>query len=802
MRISYNWLREFVKTDLTPQQMSDRLTMAGLEVEALEYLGEGISGVIVGKIISVNPHPDADKLTVCDVDTGSEVLPIVCGAKNMKAGDKAPLALSGASLPGGLKITKAKLRGVTSFGMLCSEKELGLAKDSTGLMLLPEDAPVGEDIVKAIGLDDWAMEVNVTPNRPDCLSVLGISREAVALTREELRMPHVNLKESGGRITDMIGVEIKDAGLCPRYAGRIIKGVRIAQSPDWMKMRLKAVGVRPINNVVDVTNYVMMEMGQPLHAFDYDLLEDKEIIVRAAAEGEVFTTLDGTERKLSDGMLLICDGKRPVALAGVMGGQNSEVSDGTVNVFIEAAYFNPSSIRRTSKKLGLHTEASHRFERGTDPEGLILALDRAAALMAELAGGKIAKGQADEYPKRIEMPEVKVRVAKVNSILGADLDKSEIKDIFTRLRLDIKNEDSKTLTVEAPPFRPDLTREVDMVEEVARIHGYGKIRSALPEYAMNPGAPDKIRGTSGKIKAAMLASGYNEVINYSFIDPRDLDRILLPEDDYRRKVVTLRNPLTVEQSVMRTTLIPSLIGNLSWNLSRGVRDVRIFEISKVFLSEGPGLPSEPLYAAALATGKRGENLWDARDGAIDFYDIKGMVDTLLDSLRITGAVYTPAEEIPFLHPGKSAWIMVGGKGAGYLGELHPGVIRACDLPVGAYIFELDLQSLLDLEPEPPKYSPLPRFPSVERDVAVIVPEEVTSFSIMRVIESLKIELIEDIRLFDYYAGKPIPEGKKSLAYTITYRSTSRTLTDEEVNEVHQAVVAALREKLGAEIREQ
>lgn len=800
MRVSYNWLKDYVDIDLNPPQLSDRLTMAGLEVEGLEFLGAGIEGVIVGKVLSVKPHPDADKLTLCDVDTGSEVLPIVCGARNVKEGAKVALALVGATLPGGLKIQKAKLRGAVSLGMLCSEKELGLAKESEGIMILPDSAQVGEDIIKAIGLDDWAMEINVTPNRPDCLSVVGIAREAAALTRRALKPPKAAVKETGKRVGDMVAVEVVDYELCPRYAGRIVSGVKIKESPDWLKRRLTNVGMRPINNVVDVTNYVMLEMGQPLHAFDFDLIADQKIVVRAAEEGEKFTTLDGTERVLPAGTLLITDGARPIALAGVMGGSNSEVSERTVNIFIESAYFAPAGIRRAAKKLGMHTEASHRFERGTDPEGVIPALDRAAERIVSIAGGKVAAGRVDVYPRPVVMPEVAVRPGRVGGILGVDLDKKEMADILGRLQIKVREEGKNALRVTPPTFRPDLEREIDMVEEIARVHGYGKIKSSLPLYAMAPGLPDRARESVLKAKEAMYHAGYTEVVNYSFMNPQEFDRLGLPEDDCRRKAVLLRNPLTVEQSVMRTTLVPGLIGNLAWNLSRGVRGLKIFELSKVFLSGGPGLPNEPLRLSGLAVGQPGVSFWDRRE--VDFFDVKGVVEMLLDSLGITGAVFSAVVDAPLLHPGKAAWVMVGGREAGFVGQAHPDMMAHYDIPVDTYIFELDLEALIEVEGVGPSYRPLPKYPAVLRDVAVIVPEEVTSFSVQKVIESLRLDLVEDVRLFDYYAGKPVPEGKKSLAYTITYRSLDRTLTDEEVNALHLAIVDALRVKLGAQIREQ
>ncbi|HEY3346665.1 MAG TPA: phenylalanine--tRNA ligase subunit beta [Nitrospirota bacterium] len=801
MRISYNWLKEFVDFDLTPQQVSDRLTMAGLEVEGLEYLGEGISGVVVAQIKTMKPHPDADKLTLCEVDRGDGVVQIVCGAKNMKEGDKVPLATVGAKLPNGMEIGKAKLRGIESFGMLCSDKELGLAKESAGLLILPEDFKVGEDFVKAAMLDDWAMEINVTPNRPDCLSILGIAREVSAILRKPLTPPALSMEESEKQTKDLIKLEVHDSKLCPRYAGRVITGVKIGPSPLWMKRRLEACGVRSINNVVDVTNYVLLEMGHPLHAFDYDLLEGRRIVVRTAEEGESFTTLDGVERKLSAGMLLICDGARAVALAGIMGGQNSEVTDKTTDIFIESAYFNPTSIRKTSKALGMHTEASHRFERGTDPEGLIMAMYRASELIQKLAGGQVAGGRVDSYPERIVLADVPVRTARVNEVLGTDLETGEMTDIMGRMHVAVKDASDEGFTVVPPTFRQDLEREADVIEEVARIHGYGKIRTTLPRYTMAPRPVDRSRDASRLLKDALFAEGYSEVINYSFINPEDFDRLNLPDDDPLRNVVTLKNPLTAEQSVMRTTLLPSLINNLVWNFNRGVRDIKVFELSKVFRPSGPGLPDEPLRISAVATGRRTGSLWDGREGFVDFFDLKGVAETLLEILKVEGAVFRPATDVPFLHPGKSAWIMVEGGQAGFVGQLHPDVAGNFDIPVDAFVFEIDLQSLIEMDLPETNYAQLPRFPQVERDVALIVPDDVTSFVITKAIETMKVDLVEDVKLFDYYSGKPIPEGSKSLAYTITYRSPDRTLTDEEVNAVHTQIVESLKEKLGAETRE-
>ena len=693
MRVSFNWLKDYVAFSLTPRQLAERLTMAGLEVEGLE-------------------------------DEGG----------------------------------------------------------------------------------DWALEINVTANRPDCLSIFGVAREVAAITRRALRPPKIALKQAGGAALDMISVEVADAALCPRYAGRVVAGVSVGASPAWMQTRLQAVGMRAINNVVDATNYVMMELGHPLHAFDCNLLSGRRIIVRAAGEGETLTTLDGVERRLEPGMLLIADGTRPVALAGVMGGGDTEVTLGTTDVFIESAYFDPVSVRRTSKRLGLHTEASHRFERGADPEGLIAALDRAASLIYEIAGGGAVSGRADVYPRPITMPEVPVDAGRVNALLGVRMEKKEMTDILKRLKITVADTGPDSFTAQAPAFRPDLTREADMAEEIARMHGYGRIKAAFPSCVMTPRAPDGTRGAVAKAKETLRSLGYSEAINYSFMDPADLDRLMLPEDDPRRKVLRLRNPLSAMQSVMRTTLVPGLLGNLAWNLSRGVGGLKLFEASRVFISAGPGLPEETLTLAAIAAGSRTGSLWDGPGGALDFFDMKGAVEALVGVFGVDGVVFKPAPDIPFLHPGKAAWLMTGGRRAGCLGQAHPEVAAAFGVApeshLEAYIFELEFQALTQPGRGAPAFHPLPKYPAVERDVAAIVPDDVPAGGVQRVILSTGSGLIESVRLFDFYQGRPIPEGKKSLAYKITYRSPDRTLTDPEVNAAHRAVMDALKERLGAEIREQ
>lgn len=804
MRVTLDWLKEFVDFDFTPEELADKLTMAGLEVDAIERIGEGIDErVVVGRVISIENHPNADKLKVCWVDVGGQKLQVVCGAPNLREGMLAPMALLGSNLPVGITLKVARIRGVESHGMLCSERELGLSEDASGLMELPEDLPVGTKLTEALNLPTVAIEFDLTPNRPDCLSVYGIAREISAITGNPLRPIRIDLTEHDPPAEEVTSVTIEEPDLCPRYTARVILGVAIAPSPWWMRWRLNAVGLRPINNVVDITNYVLMELGHPLHAFDYRKLVENRIVVRRAKEGEELVTLDGELRRLSTDMLVIADAHKPVALAGIMGGEESEVTDQTRDVLLESAYFNPISIRKTSKRLGMHTEASHRFERGTDIEGLVTASARAAQLMAEIAGGRICRGMADAYPKKRSRFHIKFRPRRCNYLLGTQISAEEMEDIFRRLKFKTSREPDGTISVEAPSFRPDIEREVDLIEEVARIYGYDKIPTSmpvgeLPEAELN--LKESLRDIARKV---MLSSGLSEAVNYSFYDPNWFDMILLPEDDPRRRTVKLRNPLSREQSVMRTTLVPSLLENVSWNIRHQVRWIRLFELARTFWPKPDhpeGLPLEREMLAGVLSGSMTAGTWCDAEREPDFFDLKGIVEELLDRFGVEEARFVRSVE-PFLHPGRSADLIIGEDKAGILGEVHPDVLERWDIPQRVYLFELDFDRLCEASDLSRRFTPIPQFPKLTRDIALLVRSDLPSEEVTRIIRTFS-PLVSSVRLFDLYEGDRIPEGLKSLAYTIDFVSPERTLTDQEVDEELRKLLRTLEEKVGAKLRGQ
>lgn len=803
MIVTSNWLKDFVDFDLSAEELSHRLTMAGLEIDAMEKLGEGLDSVIVARLASVDPHPEADRLTLCQVETGNATVQVVCGATNHKTGDLVALAQVGSVLPGDFKIKKSRIRGVESQGMLCSEKELNLAESSAGIMILPAGLALGQPVFAALGLKDVRLELGLTPNRADCLSVVGVAREVAAMVGKSVHVPSRPMVEAGAAIDADTSVTIEQPLKCPRYAARLIKGVKIGPSPDWLIRRLETVGMRSINNVVDVTNYVLLELGHPLHAFDFNLLRGRKIVVKEAHEGTRFTTLDSQVRLLQAGDLVICDAEGPVALAGIMGGENSEIGSETVDILLESAYFDPMTIRRTSKRLGIHSESSHRFERGADVDMVPVALDRAAALILEAAGGTMSQGAIDCYPHKLPERTITITARRTGEILGLNLDALKIKRLLGGLGLKCQLEvdrDDGALTVDIPAYRHDLEREIDLIEEVARLNGYDKIPTTMPASRMLA-QPGGSRQYVDRLRNLMVASGFAEVINYSFISPSAYQRIGLEDNDPRHTSVAIVNPLTEDQSVMRTTLVPSLLETLARNLAYRSRDLALFELRPVFLPSGDQeLPLESLRLTAVLCGRRRPEGWNQSAEMVDFFDIKGVAETLCQSFHLTGLSWDNSVSEPFLHPGKSCTLSSGKQILGTLGELHPQVLGAYDIDLPVYLLDLTVSQLISGGALHGGFKPLSRFPDVYRDSAFLLDETVTAQKVLDLVNNVKIKDLEDVVLFDLYRGKGIPEGKKSLAIRLRYRSMDKTLTDEEVTRAHGKVVQTLINQLGAEIR--
>ncbi len=798
MNVTLNWLKNYIDFEFSPSELADRLTMLGIEVEAIKELGAELEGVVVGGVTAIRPHPNADKLVLCQVDIGETAeLQIVCGAPNVREGMLAPVATIGATLPIGLTIKRAKLRGEESHGMLCSEKELGLSEDAAGLMELPADIPLGTSFSAALGLDDVVFELEITPNRPDCLSMIGVAREIRAETGNALKLPQVDFNEAETDIREMTSVTIEAPDLCPRYAARVIQGVKVGQSPEWLQQRLEFVGVGVINNIVDITNFVLMEYGQPLHAFDYHKLAENRIVVRRAAAGENITTLDEIARELTPDMLVIADAEKPVALAGIMGGYDSEITETTADVLLESAYFNPSSVRATAKALGVSTEASYRFERGADPGIVLAALDRAAQLIAELAGGTICKGIVDVYPGQQPLSRIQLRPERVNFILGTTLEATEMVRILSHLDFDVKANGAEDYEVIVPTFRSDITREIDLIEEIARVHGYDNIPTTLPKGDIPVPAPNPRTEVRKRIKHFLLAAGMMEAINYSFCDPNCFDKIRFTVDDPRRAALKLQNPLSPEMSLLRTTLLPRLLENAQHNRNHQIDTIALFEIGNVFI--GNGEQKEPERVAGVLAGQIGEGVYSDPYRSPDFYDIKGLVERILEVCGIVD--YTLQKtDTPTFHPGRNAEILLGDRQIGTFGEAHPEVLENYDLPYKAYLFEFDMEVLVDAAIFAKRFEPIPIYPTVERDLAIVVDKELLSDMPTELIYATGGELVKSVRLFDVYEGEQVPEGKKSLAYAITYHSATETLTDKAVNTLHDKVVKHLNQKLGAELR--
>jgi len=802
MKVSLNWLKDYVEIRMGLKELINLLTMSGLEVEEATSMGEGFEKVVVVEIQSIRKHPNADRLSLVEAKTNQETFSIVCGATNIREGQKVPLALVGARLPNGIEIKRSKIRGVTSEGMLCSEIELALGQEASGIMILPSHVPLGVDLGEAIGSKDTILDISITPNRPDCLCVIGVAREIAALTHQKVKVPLLSLYDRGEEIHQKTSVMILDQDLCPRYVARMIENVKIGPSPHWMSNRLEKVGIRSINNVVDVTNYVMMECGQPLHAFDFELLEKGRIVVRRAKEGEEFVTLDGVKRTLDGEMLMICDGVKPVAIAGVMGGLNSEIKEDTRRVLLESAYFNPAGNRRTSKRLGLETEAAYRFGRGIDYGGCLSAANRATQLIQELTGGKVVEGVVDVYPTPIKPSPIRLSVRKIHQVLGTEVSAEQVGNYLEDLELEVQGEDEDVLVVTPPSFRGDLEREIDLIEEVARLDGYERIPITIPKGPPSSEERSKEFIAERKVIDTLINHGYYEVVTYSFTSPASWDAIGLPPDDPRRKHLRILNPLTEGFSVMRTTLIPGLLETAQYNISRKNSNLKFFELKKVFIpQERERLPEEIKFLVGLAMGFDRDPHWAFSPRPVDFYDIKGCVEDLLDALQIKRAKFNKAEDIPYLHPGKASKVVLDQEVLGVIGEVHPQVLGHYEIHGKAYLFEMDFSKMVKWAGEERRFQSLPKFPVVYRDLSVVVDRALEAEKVMEAIRAFQQPFVEEITLFDIYQGPPIPEGGKGISYRIRYQANDRTLTDEEVNQYHEKILTRLREVFQFELRQ-
>jgi phenylalanyl-tRNA synthetase beta chain len=824
MKVTLNWLKQYVDFNWSPEELTERLTMLGLEVEGVQKISGAFDGIVVAQVITRDKHPNADKLSVCRVNDGTGERQIVCGAHNLKAGDKVPLILPGASLPlkAGDKepftIKVGKIRGVESHGMLCSHEELGIdpetigLKKEDGLLILREDAKVGQPFGEYLGRSgsDVVYDLEVTPNRPDLNSVIGIAREIAAVTGNALRMPEISVgqrcsaasPDAPQRVptSELVSVRVEDAEICPRYTTRVIKGVKVGPSPAWLRDTLEKVGIRSISNVVDVTNYVMLEIGQPLHAFDYHLIakaanDQPTIVVRRAAAGEKFKTLDNQERTLTNEMLLIADETKGIALAGVMGGANTEINNQTVDVLIESAYFAPVNIRRTSKLLGLRSESSYRFERGADVGICDWASQRAAQLILETAGGHLAEGVVDVHPKPVEPKQVTLRFSKCKDLLGIGISHAEQIIFLTKLGLSIAKQEPGECRFSIPSWRVDLKREVDLIEEVGRLFGIEKIPSTPPRGALGSNAFDSVYDQIGEVRRILAGLGLNEAQGQTLISNSEFQIS-------NAETVALANPLSSDMNVLRPSLLPGLIHSLRHNVSRKNYDVALFEIGRVFTNVN-GQTKENRSVAIAITGQRALPFWtgEERDAKFDNYDLKGLTEEMLEQFGLRGLFFGKRAESTALFL-ESAAVTLGGKlPLGEVGQLLPTLAKKYDLRDAVFLAEFNLDLLLSKRNPAKSFKPLPQFPSSRRDVAMLVPEAVTHDAVLQTVKQAKPANLENVDLFDIFRGKGIPEGRKSLAYAFTYRSPEKTLTDAEVNAAHIKIVEALKLNLGATVRE-
>ncbi|WP_343345024.1 phenylalanine--tRNA ligase subunit beta [Terrisporobacter petrolearius] len=795
MLVPVKWIRDYVNIDMDTVEFADKMTMTGTKVETVEFLGEEISNVVVGQIKEITQHPNADKLVVCQVNVGEEELVQICtGAKNVLEGDFVPVAKVNSTLPGGIKIKKGKLRGEASHGMLCGAEELGIdenlvndrSKDGIYILNDMENLVIGQDIKEFLGLNDAIIDFELTANRPDCRSMIGIAREAAITIGKKIKYPEIEVKACDEDID--FEVKIESPKLCPRYGARIVKDVKIEPSPYWMQRRLIEAGIRPINNIVDITNFVMLEQGQPLHAFDLNELPTGKIVVRNAVEGEKFTTLDEVERTLDKDMLVITDGEKPVAIAGVMGGLNSGITDNTTAVLFEGAAFNADSIRLTSKKLGLRTESSGRYEKGVCTQLSITGVERACQLVEMLGAGRVLRGTVEDYPVKQEAQTLTVNPSRIIKNIGIDLSLDGFVKILKDLefKCDLKSDDE--VVIEVPPFRLDIEQEADIYEEIARIYGFENIPSEQLEGNATAGVKTPQQKFMDKIKNTATSIGLYEILTYSFVSPKSLDKIKLPEDDKKRDYITLINPLGEDTSVMRTTMMPSMLNVLHTNVSRKVESGLAFECGHTFTPQ-EGLPIETNH---LCVGMYGKD--------IDFFVLKGALETILDSVGFENYEIIPETNNTTFHPGRCATIMYNNIYIGTFGEVHPEVIDNYNLGQRVYLAELDLDLIFENSDRTIIYNPLPKYPSTSRDIALLVKDDVIVKQIEDIIKANGEDLLESYKLFDVYKGSQIADGYKSIAYSIIYRSKDKTLTDEDVNKVHQNIIRELEEKLDAKLR--
>ena len=816
MRVSYDWLKTMIDVPESPKELSDEYIRTGTEVEAIDVVGESFDHVVTAQVLEKTPHPDSDHMYVCKVSVGDknvdaegnpEPLQIVCGAQNFEAGDHIVTAMIGAELPGGIKIKKSKLRGVASFGMNCSARELGIGGDHAGIMILPEDAPVGMPFGEYYGSSDTVLDCEITPNRPDCLSMIGMARETGAIFDRDYHVELPVIKSETGRATaDEISVEIADEGLCDRYVARIVRNAKVGPSPDWMVKRLNSLGIRPHNNIVDITNYVMMLTGQPLHAFDLSTFAEhdgrRSVVVRAAKQDETFQTLDGEERVLDAGMGLITDGERPVALAGVMGGMDSEITDASVDVLVESACFNAGRTSHTSRDLSLISDASIRFERQVDETGCVDVANVTCALIEELAGGEVAPGYVDVYPAPKTIDSITLRYQRVLDICGAPIERDFVVRSLTRLGCTVE-ETGEDYLVTPPSFRPDLPREIDLIEEVLRLWGMGRVEATIPAAKNHIGGLTREQQLTRKVGQILRACGLNETTTFGFAAPGDLEKIHMSADG-RGVPVVLMNPLVAEQTEMRRSLLPGLLQSVAYNEAHGTTNVHLYEIGTLFHGrENASLPRETQSVAGVLAGSWTDQTWNNTVDKLRFFAGKGIVEELLEQLRVPKVRFRVAEGegYDFLQPGRAAEVLSGGTVLGWVGEIHPEAREAMDIDQIVVAFELDLDKLIKGAHNQENYHEFSPFPAVQHDLAIVVPDEVTCEDLLQRITSAGGKLLESVRLFDVYRDPiRVGVGKKSMAFSLTYRSDDHTLTSDEVERAHGKIVTKLCKATGGEVR--